>query len=248
MTWKTLISVGRSHRPRVLLTALGLSLVGALAVLRFAPQAALHVAGLAVYGLVLGWMFVGTRLDLRQELGQFAVLKSYPLSGRHVLRGSTLALSLVLSSYALIVMTALVVLSARFPGVVQHWSVRAPLALAILVLSFAASYAMITIGNVLVVMWPAWAIKTLPKDAGFTQVGANLLALLLRMLPFIALWIVPGLVGAFIYFGSVTWLTLAWPWAILCAAPPAAAIVVTEALILLWLAERAYTRLDVSEL
>jgi hypothetical protein len=120
--WKNLILLGRYASSRMLLRLIPAIIVlvafagGVLSARRSEGEAPGMPAIFCAIGVIFV-IFIGPQMvrnDLRQDLAQLAILKTWPVRGAALVRGEVLAPTMVLSSLAWLLVTAAVALSSPF--------------------------------------------------------------------------------------------------------------------------------------
>jgi hypothetical protein len=208
--WKNLILMGRYVSLRTLLRVLPIVVVfgliargsGAKGITEFLAQLCLP---LAAFAILLGPQMM--RNDLRQDLAQLALLKTWPVRGAAIIRGEVLAPTVVVTAVAwlLILMGALLLGegSARSLALVPRLMDRVSYAAAALILAPALILSQTIVQNALAVIFPAWVRVGATRARGIDVMGqrlllmgGNLLALALSLVPGA---IAGGLAGLAIY-------------------------------------------------
>lgn len=244
--WKNLLAMGRLFRPQTLLAAatavVALSLWLSAAGLR-GGQAAVTVVGLValIFVVFLGPHFA--RHDLRADLQNADVLKTYPLDGARLVLGEMLAPMAVLTAIAWLALLALA-LSLPVPDLPPLVRAAGPLAVATAV-PFVCALQLV-VHNAISLLFPAWVHNvSSPGEHGLDVMGQRLLFLAGQILLF-ALGLLPALLGAGVAFLAAVWATQ--------QPAIAAALALVVALTVLgveiwagvrWLGER-FTRFDLS--
>jgi hypothetical protein len=208
--WKNLILLGRYASARTLLRILPIVIVvGILAKnwgggVGVAAVVATLCIPLAIFTVLLGPQML--RNDLRQDLGNFALLKTWPLSGPALVRGSVLAPTMVLSavSWGIILLAAVVAPNLPFVAGTTADLVlnRASYAAGGALVAPAVILSQTVIHNALAVLFPAWVAVGASRARGIDAMGQRLLMLGGIMLT-LAVSIVPGalLGGAIVLAG-----------------------------------------------
>jgi hypothetical protein len=195
--WKNLILLGRYASLRTLVAFLPVLIIfgiaaqteGSRGIARVIATMALPLAAMAV---LLGPQVM--RNDLRQDLSQLALLKTWPIGGATMIRGQVLAPVVVVTAIAWL----LLIVAALFGGGFKVGSTELALLLRDRV-SYLVAAAMLVpplvlsqtiVQNGLAVMFPAWVTIGSSRSHGIDAMGqrlllmaANLLALLLAVLP-----------------------------------------------------------------
>jgi hypothetical protein len=144
--------------------------------------------------------------DLRQDLASLALIKSWPVSGATIVRGEVLAPALVLSGFAVFMITLGSALGSPMlmtrSGVTQldviHW------ALAAICLVPAVILVQVVVQNAITVMFPAW-VRIGPKAAaGMEAMGQQMVMM------FGAFFLLPILAIPAVAAGAIVWFALSW--------------------------------------
>jgi hypothetical protein len=197
--WKNLILMGRFLSWRLLFGLAPMLVMFAFAATRAAQRGAmldlLTVASLFVAGFTV---LVGPQLvrsDLRQDLANLAVLKTWPLRGATIVRGEVLAPAIVLSAVAGLALVMAAALSAN-PTLPIPAANRWALLLAALAVVPGVVLAQLLVQNALAVTFPAWTTIGTPQRGGIDVMGQRLLMMVANLIA-LALALVPAaLVGA----------------------------------------------------
>ena len=196
IVWKNLILLGRFASTRSLLRLLPLTVL-ALVVLRRSPSGVAGSVGILSLFAIGMTILLGPQLmrnDLRQDLANLALLKSWPVRGVALVRGEILAPALVLSciSWLLIGIAALLHPTATPAAAAGRMMVRHPIALGVsaAALAPAAILTQLVVQNALAIMLPAWMATSHGQSRGIDAMGHRLLmlagvvlALVLALLP-----------------------------------------------------------------
>ena len=210
IVWKNLISMGRLLSWTTLVRVVPLLILLALALSRGRAESAtvlsfacLFVAG---YTLILGPHV--TRSDLRQDLANLGLLKTWPIRGAALLRGEMLAPAIVLTSLASLAFVAATVISPEESlgdDITSRWSW---LVTALLVAPGIVLVQLLAV-NGLAVTFPSW-IAIGPRH-GTDVFGQRLLVMLAVTLGLVA-GLLPAVIVGGIGAGIVYGLTGAvWP-------------------------------------
>lgn len=203
LLWKNLISAGSvfNTRTAILLTVLVASITIAL---RGTASNANWVGVLGIFaGVAAGWMLlVGPQIlrqDLRQDLPNADLLKSFPLRGWQIVAGEILAPAVILTSiHWLLVLVAVVCVGAMAQA---HLSKTLLLAIgfgAALVLPVLNLISLL-IPNAAVLLFPAWFQAGRQGPAGIEATGQRLIFAIGQFLAF-ALSLIPAGLGFLIVF------------------------------------------------
>jgi ABC-2 type transport system permease protein len=207
--WKNLIQLGRYVSLRTLLRLLPLVVIFAVAAQGGSSG---HVGSvLAAVLLPAGILTIlfgpqAMRNDLRRDLANLAILKTWPVRGAALLRGEILAPTAVLTIISwLIILTSLAVSTkVLFPG--SSVLGRIPYGLAAAMLAPALILAQVGMQNALAVLFPAWAAIGASRARGIDAMGQRLL-MLAGLMVTLALSLVPGAAVAAGLAVLVYWLT-----------------------------------------
>lgn len=205
--WKNLLAMGQLFRPRAALVAAAV-IAGACLWLSSAElrggQVFVAIAGAAVLVVVLllGPQFA--RHDLRADLKNADILKTYPLHGHQVVFGEMLAPLAVLSVIAWLALLAvtLSMASSPFPALLKA---AAPVAIAVATPFFCALQ--LVVHNAIALLFPAWVQNVSnPGEHGLDVFGQRLVFLTGQIL-LLALGLLPAAIGAGVTFVVANWLT-----------------------------------------
>ncbi|MCX6552714.1 MAG: hypothetical protein NTY02_17210 [Acidobacteria bacterium] len=248
--WKNLILVGRYLSLRTLLRLLPILVVfGIIAqsgagrgISAFLATLCLPLAGMAV---LLGPQMM--RNDLRQDLSNLAMLKTWPVRGAALIRGEVLAPVAVVTAAAwLFILTAAVLFGAlpltdRTAGAIM--ANRVSYTLAALAVAPALILSQTVVQNALAVLFPAWVVSAGSRARGIDAMGQRLLMLAGNLLA-LALSVLPAAVVAGVVAFGVYTVTGAVP--ILVPAVILAAVVAAECWVATELLGRVLDRTDVT--
>ena len=204
--WKNLLAMGRLFTPRSGLAAAAIvaAACGWLvsAELR-GGQAFVAVASTVLIAIVLllGPQFA--RQDLRSDLTNADILKTYPLDGARIVFGEMLAPITVLSAMAWLALLALT-LAAALPAIPIYVRAAAALAMAVCVPFFCALQ--LVIQNGIALIFPAWVQSVSnPGEHGLDVMGQRIF-FVAGQIVLLALGMLPGAIAALITFFVVNWL------------------------------------------
>jgi len=147
------------------------------------------------------------RNDLRHDLGNLAMLKSWPMRGAAVLRGEVLASASLLSVIAwLWILTSAVLLgsvAAHVEGLAAIATNRLPVTIAATVLAPALILTQLVIQNGIAVMFPAWIAIGTSRARGIDAMGQRMImlfgSLVAVVFAIVPAAVVAGLVGGAMY-------------------------------------------------
>jgi ABC-2 type transport system permease protein len=203
--WKNLLATSTFFRPRpiLILTAI---LVGATSWLSRQPDLAPIGVGLSAVGLVILVLTVVlgpqiARQDLRTDLANADILKSYPLRGWQIVLGELLTPVAILS---VVFWVALLFVYLSLPNDVFQQiplSLRSEAALGLAVLAPPFIAIQVLVPNAATVLFPAWVQATRDRtERGIEVLGQRLIFVASQLLV-TALVVLPALlVGAFVLF------------------------------------------------
>lgn len=208
--WKNLLSASAFHNPRVLIVVVAIVLVGsewllhtpALEVPRFAVLAACSF--LLVATLLFGPMMA--RQDLRADLSNSDILKTYPLHGWQVVMGELLTPLTILTVSAWIYLLAVFLL---FPSERLAWFTlahRSGVALGVAVLAPPFIAIQCLVPNAAAVVFPAWAQLARDRTERGIEVMGQRIILVVGQLLVTAIALVPAEIGAALVFLLTQWL------------------------------------------
>jgi ABC-2 type transport system permease protein len=249
--WKNLILLGRYASGRTLLRFLPLVIVvgilarSAGAAGGFAPFLAALSVPLAVMVVFFGPQIM--RNDLRQDLANLAFLKTWPISGAALVRGSVLAPTVALSGLAWAVILLALSASKSLPlesgtltSMVLH---RVSYAVAAALVFPAVILTQTIIHNAMAIVFPSWAALGASRARGIDAMGQRLL-MLAGLIITLAVAILPGTLAGGVVFLAAKWLlgvTL-----IILPAAVFAAVILVESWVATELLGRVLARTDVS--
>jgi len=204
--WKNLLATGRLCTPRSALVATAIVAVAcfslAIADLR-GGQVAFAVISTMVFGIVLLLGPQLTRHDLRSDLKNADILKTYPLDGAQVVFGELLAPIAVLSAIAWLALLA-VTLTAGSAETPLFLRLAGSLAVAVGVPFFCALQ--LVIQNAIALTFPAWVQSVSnPGEHGLDVMGQRLLFMAGQIFV-LALGLLPASLGALLAFFAANWL------------------------------------------
>lgn len=154
--WKNLLSTSVIFRPTGAIVALAVVLAGSSVLNSFPPLRPVFFAmSIAVLAITLFFGPLIARQDLRQDLQNSDILKTYPLTGRQILFGELLAPIAILSCIVwLSLLMFLLTVRGANPSFNQPWLVPAALGIAVIVPPFVAIQLLVP--NAATILFPAW--------------------------------------------------------------------------------------------
>ena len=246
--WKNLLSSASYLRPRVALTAAAVIVVVSTWLVRAEVEplrTIVSMLGLVSAGYVFVFGPMVARQDLRLDLPNADILKTYPLRGWQIVLGEILAPVAIVT--VLLWLLLLASLLTAHPPRVEWWTagtqVAAAVAVALLLPPLCALQVLVM--NTAVVLFPAWVPQGADQGRGVDVVGQRIFfvaGVFLTML----LSLLPAAVAAAIVFLGVQWTVGVPVVAGIAAAAVALAILCAEVwLVVLWLGGR-FERFDLS--
>jgi hypothetical protein len=211
--WKNLILVGRYVSLRTLLRLLPIIIIfGLIAQGQGGRGVASFLAAiclpLAAFTVLLGPQMM--RNDLRQDLANLALLKTWPVRGAALIRGEILAPTVVVTVVAwLFILLGALMTPRQAPtgGVVAVLMAnRASFATAAAILAPAIIVSQIVVQNALAVLFPAWVTVGASRSRGIDAMGQRLL-MMAGILITLAVSLLPGALIAGVVAVVVYWAT-----------------------------------------
>jgi hypothetical protein len=196
--WKNLIMVGRYASLRMLIRLVPMVILfGLFATRRGNGGGVLTAVALICLVCLFVTVVLGPQMvrnDLRQDLANLAVLKTWPISGTALLRGELLAPAVTLSAIAWLFILGILMLTGRLPldgGTAATVAIgRVSYAVAAALVAPGLILAQLVVQNGLAIMFPAWVTIGASRAQGVEATGqrllmmaGNLLALVLSLLP-----------------------------------------------------------------
>ncbi len=247
IVWKNLTRLIRTLSPSflVMITVIAGVSVAVVMIEGQEDPAILRVVGTMAFTWVVVLSVLGpqwVRIDLRSELEQISLLRTWPLSGLAVMTGEVLSSALVLTALQLLLgAVALLGLWSDATGYLSAAQVAASLVPAGLVL-VGLNIIALGIQNGGALLYPAW-VRTEIRPGGIEQVGQQLLTAGISVLLLAIAALGPSVAGSGAAY--LLWTHLG-PWALVPALLLAGAALLLEAFLILdWLGER-FERLDPS--
>jgi hypothetical protein len=230
--WKNLISLGRYGSIRTVVSVLAAVVGVGFVVAQGAGGFAAGLARLAAFAAGVT-VFFGpqiTRNDLRQDLAQLAVLKSWPVRGAALLRGEVLGPTVFLSAIALVLLVAAAPLSAPLAA---RWHLgawdRVSYTLAAFLIASGLILTQVVFHNAMALFFPAWVQMLGRRSRGVDALGQQLL-MMAGLVVALALAVVPAGLAA-LFAGAVCRVTLGVVPVLIPAAVGAAVLVVQNAIV-----------------
>jgi len=216
IVWKNLILIGRYASLKTLLRLLPMMVILSIFLTRSDRRGLTEIiAGLcfifAAVTVLMGPQM--TRNDLRHDLGNLAILKTWPIRGAALLRGEVLAAASILSGLAwlFIFMCALLSGSIHTRGTAAAMILdRVSYAAAALMLAPPLILAQLLIQNAIAVMFPAWITVGRSRAGGVDAIGQRMIMLFGSLLA-VGLALFPALVVASAVAGPIYLVTKTVP-------------------------------------
>lgn len=246
--WKNLLASAPYLRPRVALAAAAVVVIGASWLVRADLEPLRSVVAMlgmigAGYTFVFGPMIA--RQDLRLDLPNADILKTYPLRGWQIVLGEILTPVAVIT--VLIWLLLLASLLTAHPPPVEWWTAGAQIAAAIAAALFLPLLCalQVLVMNAAVVLFPAWVPQGAERGRGIDVIGQRIFFVAGVFLT-MALSLLPAALAAGMVFVGLTWSLGAPIVAGVAAAGIALAILGGEVwMAVLWLGSR-FERFDLS--
>ena len=176
LIWKNLIAAVRVSVPRMLLFLIATVLAGSAMLMKRFPVG--PVLGAACAGLVPMLVLIAPstmRIDFRQDLGQIDILRSFPMTGREVVRAEMLGPGLIVAGLQWALIAAAFTLSAGYPVPGIDVFDRVAIALSAAMLAPALVLTNLAIQNAGVLLFPAWVAFDPGHARGIEALGQRLL-------------------------------------------------------------------------
>jgi len=172
--------------------------------------AALPIAVALSCGLTLFGPY-SFRNDLRQDMLQLSLLKTWPVSGERLLWGEMVSPWLVTTALVYVCIAATGALALGVRTTTLTWTARLALGCSALVLFPALIFAQIVVQNAAVVLFPGWVPTGPSRPRGVEAMGQGMLLLagsaLLLVLGVLPGALVGGIIG-FVGFRLIGWFAL----------------------------------------
>ena len=228
IVWKNLILIGRYISLKTLFRLLPLIVMFSIMLSRPGRNGLAGVVAVMSLVFALLTVLMGpqmTRNDLRHDLGNLAILKTWPIRGATLLRGEVLAAASILSGLAwLFILTSALLFGGIVPGnagAAALWN-RVSYAIGAMLLAPPLILAQLIIQNGIAVMFPAWITVGRARAGGIDMIGQRLIMMFGSLLAVIVA-IIPAAVVAIAVAGPIYIVTSTVP-VVLGAAVAAAAM------------------------
>ena len=209
IVWKNLLAISRTSSSPLI--TIGVIMLLNVAIVAFgtgrglASTIAIFAMIFAALSIVLGSRFV--RNDLRQDLLNVRLLRTYPLTGAALVGAEVASATIVLTAIqvALLLLAHAALISA--PSGWLATDVRSLLLLVAPVVLLVVNSATVTIQNAAALLFPAWVHLGLERTTGIEALGQNILTTLASLVVF-ALALIPPAIAGFLGLVGVRAL---WP-------------------------------------
>ena len=200
--WKNLILVSRYVSVATLARLLPLVIIFGVAFSQSSRAGLAEMMGFFSVTIIVMLVLMGPMLarnDLRQDLSNLAVLKTWPVSGRTLLRGEVLAPTVLLSVAALILIVAAAsLLTPTLMKAGVSWSDQLGYIVSAILVAPTLILGQVVLQNAIAVLLPAWAGLGSSRSRGIDAMGQRIL---LTFGTFVGLMI--GLIPAALIAGGV---------------------------------------------
>ncbi len=240
LLWKNVLMIGRqlSVRNIIRVAAPLIAFVGVMAASGGRHSSILTVAAFACLVSAVVAPLMGPQMmrnDLRTDLAQLPILKTWPLAGAAIIRGEILAPALLVSGFAWLAGVLALLLSIAVPFADLSLLDRLAFAATGLIAIPGVVVAQLVIHNGAAVLFPGWTVTGTSRPRGIEALGQQML-LFAGTLLLLAVGLVPAAVAAAVV-GFPLWWLLGWS-----GLAPAAAAFTTVLLAESWLATAALGR------
>ena len=208
--WKNLLSTSAIFRPNVAVVVLAIILGGSEWLLRHPTLQPIRIFTALIFGVLLAFtLLVGpmmARQDLRADLPNSDILKTYPLRGWQIALGELLT---PLSILSVLIWICLLAEFLLLPDDKPMWltpSLRAGAALGLAVLVPPLVAIQLLVPNAATVLFPAWVHSTGDRTERGIEVMGQRLIFVAGQLLITAVAIVPAAIVAAVIFFAAQWL------------------------------------------
>lgn len=206
--WKNLLASASYLRPRVALIAAAVIVVGCNWITRTDHEVLRSVvSGFALVGAGYTFVFgpIITRQDLRLDLPNADILKTYPLRGWQVVLGEVLAPVAIVTVllWLMLLAAALTFQSPRMEWWTPALATVAIVAIAVLIPFFCAIEVLLM--NAAVVLFPAWVALGADRGSGIDVIGQRILFVAVMFLAMVGA-LLPASIGAAAMFFGTLWI------------------------------------------
>ena len=200
--WKNLILVSRYVSVATFVRLLPLVIIFGIAFSQSGRAGLAEMMGFFALTLIVMLVLMGPMLarnDLRQDLSNLAVLKTWPVAGRTLLRGEVLAPTVLLSVVVLILIVAAAsLLTPTLMKAGVSWSDQLAYIVSAILVAPALILGQVVLQNAIAVLLPAWAGLGSSRSRGIDAMGQRIL---LTFGTFVGLMI--GLIPAALIAGGI---------------------------------------------
>lgn len=240
--WKNLLSTSAVFRPQAMLAVLVIALLGSQWLVRQPELAGVRLFAVLLLGIALGMtLLLGpmlARQDLRADLRNVELLKTYPLRGWQIVLGELLTPLLILSgvTWVCLVMGSVLLPQDKLPWLNPSLRGAATFGLAILAPPFVAIQLLVP--NAAAVIFPAWTQAAGNRAERGIEVMGQRIIFVAGQLLITAIAIIPAALSAALVFLIAQWLIGMTAAAGLAALAVFALLSVEAGLGVLWLGSR----------
>jgi ABC-2 type transport system permease protein len=247
--WKNLLSSSAIFRPKVAISVLAVLVVGSEWLNRPQMQGA-RLFSVAMVGIVLGYtLLLGpmmARQDLRAELSNVDLLKTYPLHGWQIVLGELLT---PLSILSVLIWICLIAGALLVPAGTLAWlspARRMAIVLGLAVLAPPLVAIQLLVLNAAAILFPAWTQTAGSRgERGFEVIGQRIIFIAGQLL-ITVIATVPAVIGAALIFLVTQWLIGVTAAAVLSGVMAFAILCVETLVSVRWLGGR-FENFDLSE-
>ena len=209
IVWKNLLAISRTSSSPVI--AVVVIMFANVLMVAFgtgqglAATVGIFAMGFAAISIVAGARFV--RNDLRQDLLNVRLLRTYPVSGSALVAAEVASATIVLTviQLALLLLAHVALISA--PAGPIATGLRTLLLLVAPLVLLVINAATVTIQNAAALLFPAWVHLGIERTTGIEALGQNLLTTLASLLVFVLALVPPAIAG----FLGVVGVRALWP-------------------------------------
>ena len=176
------------------------------------------------------------RNDLRQDLANLAVLKTWPVRGAALVRGEVMAPAAILIVVAWFSALGGLILATRL-----HFDTSYPVAG--MLLAPGVILMQLLMQNAIAVMWPSWVVIGSNRARGIDVMGQRLI-MMFGLLLVLVVSVLPALIAGGLVFGGIYWSTGNFP--VVLPAVAGALVLFVEAFFASEMVGRLFERTDVS--
>jgi ABC-2 type transport system permease protein len=243
IVWKNLIMFSRYASVALFIRLALLALVLAVAIgARGARVAAAFVPAVAVFAAMFALIGpYSIRNDLRQDLLQLSLIKTWPVSGDRVLWGEVLSPAIVVTAIDWLLICLALAMSLSIPPSALPWRDRISFAAAAAILAPSVVLAQTIVQNTAVVMFPGWVTVGPRQPRGIEAMGQQMLLMGATLL-----LLVVGLIPGVLIGGGLVLLLRGWiGWSSLIAgAAVVSALLIAEGWLAIYFLGRLLDRAD----